>query len=283
LQAWQGRRAQLPVAHASYFGFSGVPAPSRSSIVPVDLLFYAAVFAAVFILGLGKGGFSGVGLIATPLLALVVPPLQAAAILLPVLLLQDIVSVWAYRRDWDAWNLKVLLPGSILGVIAGWAFAAQVSDAQMRLALGLISVAFALNAWFGKKNKPAYRPGMFSGLFWGAGCGFTSMISHAGGPPFYMHMLPQKLDRITFAATSAVFFALVNVMKLGPFLSLGQLTQENLLTSALFAPLAVASNFLGIWLVRIISNEMFYRIIYVIVFVIGLELIRGGIMGIFAS
>ena len=244
-----------------------------------DPLFYAAAFAAVIFLGLGKGGFSGVGLAATPLLALLIPPVQAVAIVLPILLLQDVVSVWAYRRDWDAWNLKVMLPGSVLGVAAGWAFAAYVSDSQLRLALGLISLIFVLNAWMGGKNKPARRPGWFSGIFWGAGCGFTSTISHAGAPPFYMHVLPQKLDRITFAATSAVFFAIVNVMKLGPFFALGQFNQENLQTSAVLAPFAIAMNFLGIWLVRVMPNELFYRIVYVIVFLLGLELVRNGIAG----
>jgi uncharacterized membrane protein YfcA len=252
-------------------------------IVPSDPLFYAAMFVAVLLLGLAKGGFSGVGLAATPLLALFVPPLQAAAILLPIMLLQDVVSVWVYRRDWDAWNLKVLLPGALIGITAGWAFAAQVSDSHLKLALGAISVAFVLNAWFGKKDKPAYRPGVLSGLFWGTGCGFTSMISHAGGPPYYMHMLPQKLDRITFAATSAVFFGLINAIKLLPFSLLGQFTQENLFTSAFLAPLAIATNFFGIWLVRVIPNEMFYRVIYVLVFLIGLELMRGGLMGIISG
>jgi uncharacterized membrane protein YfcA len=255
----------------------------KSHPVITDPAFYAAAAFAVLCLGLGKGGFSGVGLAATPLLALVVPPVQAVAIVLPLLLLQDVVSVWVYRRDWDAWNLKVLLPGSVIGVAAGWAFAAFVSDAQLRLALGLISLVFVLNAWFGPKDQPARRPGWFSGVFWGAGCGFTSTISHAGAPPFYMHVLPQRLDRITFAATSAVFFAVVNVMKLGPFFALGQFNQENLLTSAILAPFAIATNFLGIWLVRVLPNEMFYRIVYAIVFIIALALIRSGAMGIWAE
>ena len=245
-----------------------------------DPVFYAAAAIAVLCLGLGKGGFSGVGLAATPLLALVVPPKQAVAIILPLLLLQDVLSVWVYRKDWDAWNLKVLLPGSVIGVAAGWACAAFVSDAQLRLALGLISLVFVLNAWFGPKDRPARRPGWFSGVFWGAGCGFTSMISHAGAPPFYMHVLPQNLDRIVYAATSAVFFAIVNVMKLGPFFALGQFNQENLVISAVLAPFAIATNFLGIWLVRVMPNEFFYRVIYVIVFLIAVALIYNGVTGI---
>jgi uncharacterized membrane protein YfcA len=248
-----------------------------------DPVFYAAAAFAVLALGLGKGGFSGVGLAATPLLALVVPPVQAVAIVLPLLLLQDVVSVWAYRKDWDAWNLKVMLPGSVVGVAAGWAFAAFVTDSQLRLALGAISLIFVLNAWFGPKDQPARRPGWFSGVFWGAGCGFTSTISHAGAPPFYMHVLPQRLDRITFAATSAIFFAFINVMKLGPFFALGQFNEENLLTSAVLAPFAILTNFLGIWLVRVMPNEIFYRIVYAIVFIIALALIYSGVTGIWAA
>ncbi len=248
-----------------------------------DPIIIAAALAAVLFLGLGKGGFSGVGMVATPLLALTIPPMQAAAILLPVLLLQDVVSVWAYRRNWDAWNLKVLLPGSVVGIALGWFFAAQVSDSHLRLALGLISIYFVASAWITRAITTARRPGVLSGLFWGAGSGFTSTISHAGAPPFYMHVLPQRLDRITFAGTSAVFFALVNVMKVGPFFALGQFSTDNLYISALLAPVAIATNFLGIWLVRVTPNELFYRIVYLLVLVIGLELIRSGAMGIWAG
>jgi uncharacterized protein len=283
LQARQGRRAQLPVAQDADLRFSRAPILPQSPAVITDPYFYVAAAAAVTFVGLAKGGFSGVGLAATPLLALVVPPLQAVAIMLPLMLLQDVVSVWVYRRDWDAWNLKVLLPGAVVGVALGWGFASHVSDSHLRLSLGLITLVFVLNAWFGAKNKPARRPGVFSGLFWGTGCGFTSTVSHAGAPPFYMHILPQKLDRITFAATSAIFFGLINVIKIGPFLSLGLFTEQNLLTSAVLAPFAVATNFLGIWLVRVTPAEMFYRIVYLIAFVIALELMRSGITGILAA
>ena len=85
-------------------------------LVITDPLFYLVAVPAVTLLGLGKGGFAGLGMIATPLVALVVPPLQGAAILLPILICQDAISVWIYRRHWDAWNLKVLVPGSVLGI-----------------------------------------------------------------------------------------------------------------------------------------------------------------------
>ncbi|MBI3436456.1 MAG: sulfite exporter TauE/SafE family protein, partial [Proteobacteria bacterium] len=88
--------------------------------VITDLSFYLAAIPAVTALGISKGGFSGLGLMAVPLLSLVMPPLQAAGVLLPILIVQDMVTVWAFRRTWDGWNLRVMLPGSAIGVGAGW-------------------------------------------------------------------------------------------------------------------------------------------------------------------
>jgi hypothetical protein len=248
-----------------------------------DPLFYAAAVVGVVFLGLAKGGFSGVGMIATPLVALTVPPVQAAAIVLPILLVQDVLSVWVYRRDWDAWNLKVLVPGATIGIAVGWALAAYVSESYVRLTLGLITCAFVLNIWFGAEAKAARRPSAASGVFWGALSGFTSMISHAGAPPFQMHVLPQRLDRVAFAATSAVFFAAVNAIKVIPYFALGQFSSGNLATSAALFPFAILTNLFGIWVVRVMPTELFYRITYFLVFLISLELIRGGLTRIWAG
>jgi uncharacterized protein len=248
-----------------------------------DPLFYIAAVIGVVFLGLAKGGFSGAGMIATPLIALTVPSVQAAAIVLPILLVQDVISVWAYRRDWDAWNLKVLVPGATIGIGAGWALAAYVSEPYVRLALGLIALAFVLNVWFGAEHKVATRPSAVSGLFWGALSGFTSMISHAGSPPFQMHVLPQRLDRVAFAATAAMFFAAVNMIKVVPYFALGGFSTGNLATSAVLFPFAIFTNLFGIWLVRVMPTKTFYRVIYFVVFLISLELIRGGLVGIWGS
>src|ERR671938_646527 len=107
-------------------------------------LFYVAAVPAVMLMGLAKGGFSGIGLLSLPLMALVISPVQVAAIMLPILIVQDVVSVWSFRRDWDGRNLSILLPSSGLGVLAGYLLAAKVSDAAVSLAVGAISIAFAL-------------------------------------------------------------------------------------------------------------------------------------------
>ena len=123
-----------------------------------DPLFYLLAIPAITALGLGKGGFAGVGMISTPLLALTMPPLQAAAILLPILLCQDAISVWVYRRQWSRWNLKVLLPGALVGVAIAWLFAAYVPNAYVEIAVGLTGVCFALYTWFGKVPMHPHRP-----------------------------------------------------------------------------------------------------------------------------
>ena len=123
-----------------------------------DPLFYLLAIPAITALGLGKGGFAGAGMISTPLLALTMPPLQAAAILLPILLCQDVISVWIYRRRWSAWNLKVLLPGSVVGVGAAWLFAAYVPNAYVEIAVGGTGVCFALYNSFGKVPTQPRRP-----------------------------------------------------------------------------------------------------------------------------
>ena len=246
-----------------------------------DPLFYLLAIPAIAALGLGKGGFAGVGMISTPLLALTMPPLQAAAILLPILLCQDAISVWVYRREWSAWNLKVLLIGSVFGVGIAWGLAAYVSDATVRIAVGLIGISFVLHAWMGRIPAVARRPNTASGVFWGALSGFTSTLAQAGAPPFQIHMLPQKLDKLTLVGTNMMFFAAVNWMKIVPYFALGQFSTTGLATSFALFPLAIACNFLGIYLVRITPEAMFYQLTNGMVLLLGCELTRQGLVELF--
>ncbi|HEY1364851.1 MAG TPA: sulfite exporter TauE/SafE family protein [Xanthobacteraceae bacterium] len=241
-----------------------------------DPLFYLLAFPAILLLGLGKGGFAGVGMISTPLLALTMPPLQAAAILLPILLCQDVISVWVYRREWSAWNLKVLLPGSAVGVAAAWLFAAYVPNAYVEIAVGATGVCFALYMFLAHVPKEPSRPSALAGMFWGSLAGFTSTIIQVGAPPYQVHILPQRLDKLTLIGTTIIFFALVNVMKLVPYFALGQFSAETLATSAVLLPFAIAANFLGLWLARRTPTELFYQITYVLMLVISLALIWQG-------
>jgi uncharacterized membrane protein YfcA len=245
-----------------------------------DPLFYALAVPAVILLGLAKGGFSGVGMMSTPMVALVLPPLEAAAVLLPILLLQDALSCWIYRRNWDPWNLKVLLPGAVVGVGAAWLLAAHVSDAMIRLVVGVIALGFALNAWWFRHIKPTDlpRPRIAIGVVCGGMGAFTSTLIQIGAPPYYVFVLPQRLEKMLYVGTTVWFFALVNAMKVAPYMALGQFSTSGLATSVVLFPLAIAANFVGVWLIRVTPEAIFYKITNVLVFLIGVELTRQGVM-----
>lgn len=251
---------------------TGLPA------VFADPLALAAACLAVALVGLSKGGLGGaMALLGVPLMALAVPPVQAAAILLPILLAMDAVSLWVWRRSWDGATLKLMLPGAVVGIGAGWATAAVVPDAAVRLIVGAVALVFTLRHWLAPGGEVAARPHrpVAAGV-WGAAAGFTSFIAHAGGPPFQMYALPLKLDPARFVGSSVIFFAAVNVVKLGPYLALGQFHPENLAASAVLMPLAVASTAAGAWVVKRVSPALFYRVMYLAVFAVSLKLVWGG-------
>jgi len=249
--------------------------------MPLDFAFFAAMVPAVILMGLSKGGFSGLGLLSLPLMALVVSPVTAAAIMLPLLISQDVVTVWSYRREFDRRNLATLAPGALLGVLAGYLLAAKVSDMMVGLAVGVISVGFALRRLLSDgKGPPVVKHASWGpGSVWGFLCGFTSMIAHAGGPPFQIYVMPQRLAPAVFVGTGAIFFAAMNLIKVGPYLALGQFSTQNLLASAALFPVAIVSTVAGVWLVRRVPAERFYTIIYWLLLAIGLKLIFDGLRG----
>lgn len=245
-----------------------------------ELSFYATAIPAVILMGLSKGGFAGLGALGMPLMALTIPPVKAAAIALPILICQDVFSVWVYRRTWDRRNLRYLMPGAVAGIGLAYLFAARVPDAAVALMLGLISVVFALRRFIGRKSaaaSAAVTPVRPLGWFWGAIAGFTSMIAHAGGPPFQIYTLPQRMPRDIFVGTGVIFFALVNLIKVPPYFALGQFSPQNLLTSVALFPLAILSTWAGVWLVRRFSSERFYDVVYVLLLLLGCKLVFDGV------
>jgi uncharacterized membrane protein YfcA len=236
--------------------------------MPTDSAYLLAAAAAVILIGLSKGGFSGLSSLAMPLLTLTISPVRAAAILLPIMIAQDWVSVWAFRRDFNTRNLVILLPSAAVGV------AARVSDASVRLAVGLISIGFVgfMLARDRIQSKTPTRPQFAPGFLWGSLAGFTSMVGHAGGPPFMVYVLPQRLEPRVFAGTGTMFFAVVNLMKVPPYFELGQFSRENLLSSAILLPVAILATLAGVWLVRRAPAERFYPLILGLTFLIGVKL-----------
>jgi uncharacterized membrane protein YfcA len=248
-----------------------------------DPLFYALAVPAVLALGLSKGGFAGVGQAALPLLALAIPPFQAGAIMLPIMIAQDAFALWVYRKDWNGRILAIMIPGAAIGVIIAWALAAHISDAMVRIFIAVITLAFVAFNIIGARRvaqeaqKDFGRPTVPGGMFWGAMSGFSSTICQAGGPPYQIYVLRLRLAKMVFVSTNIYFFASLNWLKIGPFYALGQFTPTTLLTSAALLPLALAFHQLGFWLVRRVPEKLFFRIIMVLMTLVSLELLRSGV------
>lgn len=242
--------------------------------------FYLAAVPAVLLFGVAKGGFGGgLGVMAVPLMALVVSPVQAAAILLPILCLMDLVSLWAYRGRWVLAELRMLLPWSLAGIAAGTLLFGFMSPAVIRLMLGCIALAFTLHHWLQKALDARGNDGIFSRRVGGiaaATAGFTSFIAHAGGPPISMYLLRRGLDRTAFVATTVVFFAAVNYVKLVPYAWLGQLDASNLGTSLVLSPLAPLGVALGVWMHNRVTDRFFFQVAYTLLFFVGIRLVWEG-------
>ena len=246
-----------------------------------DPLFYAAAVPAMFVLGLSKGGFASVGILAVPILALVMSPVQAAGITLPVLILSDIVAVIAYWGIFDRRTLVIVLPGSMVGVLIGWLTATWVTEHEIRLIVGIVSVAFALNYWFRHRLSQTPHPqSVVRGTFWSIVAGFTSFVSHAGGPPFQLYTVPLRLEPRVLAGTTVLVFAIINAAKSVPYFFLGQFDWANLEASAVLLPLSLPATFFGVWLVRRFPIEAFYNWVYATIFLIGAYLVWEGLVGI---
>jgi uncharacterized membrane protein YfcA len=263
-------------------GGGGRDPPLSGMMQPLisDPWFLAVGAIAVILLGISKGGFAGVGALGTPLLALVVGPIEAAAIILPILIVQDVVGVWAFRKSWDGRILAVMLPGAAIGITLAYGFATRLPEAGMQILLGLISVLFALRSlWLrrgGRVPAPADPPSWF-GFLMGVVSGVTSQIAHAGQPPFQIYVLPRRLPRDVLVGTTAIFFAVVNWIKVPAYIALGQFSRAHLLASLVLMPLAFASTLAGVWLVRRVDADRFYDLIYWLMLLVGLKLIYDGL------
>ena len=191
-----------------------------------DPWFYAVAAPAVLLFGISKGGFGGgLGVAAVPLMALVVSPLQAAAILLPILCVMDLVALWKFRGKWVWPELRVLLPASLFGILVGTFLFEYMSDSIVRLIVGVVAITFTMHYWINKTRANSVALSSYPrsyGIFGGSVAGFTSFVAHAGGPPYQIYTLPLKLDPKIYTGTSVLFFAVVNAVKLVPYFFLGQ-------------------------------------------------------------
>ena len=251
--------------------------PTIETLIEHPTLLVLLCLASLFI-GLSKGGLPAIAMLSVPLLSLSMSPLTAAALLLPIYILSDMVGVWLYRREYSASNIRILIPAGVLGVLIGWATAAYVSDTMVSLLIGVMGVSFCLYTWlFKSANSAATVASTRKGLFWGTLSGFTSFVSHAGAPPFQIYMLPQQLPKMVFAGTTTIVFTVVNLAKIIPYSNLQPYSLSTLKVSAYLLPIAAIGTVVGRQLIQRLSEKWFFLAVQIALFLISIRLIINGI------
>ena len=249
----------------------------------LDPVFLAFAIPAVIFAGVSKGGFgSGAAFAATPILALVVEPAIALALMLPLLMLMDVAALRAFWRGWHAASARVLVLGSVPGIVLAGALYDLAPPDLFRFLIGLLAVGFVTFQAVLRLGWLRPRTAQFDarkGVIAGAVAGFTSFISHAGGPPVAVFLLAQPLRKTVYQATTVIVFWAINLLKVLPFAYLGFFTAETLTASLALAPAAFLGVWLGVWLHHRIPEWHFFALTYVLLTVTGAKLIWDAALG----
>ncbi|MFK7752294.1 MAG: sulfite exporter TauE/SafE family protein [Sedimentitalea sp.] len=242
-----------------------------------DLMFFAIGVPAVLFAGVSKGGFgSGASFASASILALYLEPGLALGVMLPMLMLIDLSALRPYWKRWHWSDARLLIAGGVPGVALG-ALLYEAADADLlRLLIGAISIGFV--AWqlgfskFRQRMNRARLPA-FAGLFAGLVAGFTSFISHAGGPPAAVYLLSQKLDKTQYQATTVLVFWVLNIVKFVPYAFLGLFTMQTLLANVVLAPFAVLGTWMGVRAHQLVPERLFFAMTYALLLATGSKLI----------
>lgn len=239
-----------------------------------DPYFYAVTIPAVLLLGVSKSGFgAGFGSLAVPMMAMAVSVPQAAAILMPVLLLMDLLGMAAFRKDFDLKLLKFLVPCGLVGIVVG-ALLFKLLDAHVVAGIvGVFTLLFLAQRLLFPPKSDSPPPPRWLGAILTATSGFTSFIAHAGGPPINAYIIPLRLSPVRFTATMAFFFFVINLAKWIPYAWLGLLDWRNFATSLVLLPIAPIGVWIGVRLARRIGQTLFYRFLYAGMFMTGIKLL----------
>jgi len=246
--------------------------------VITDPFFYAVAIPAVLLLGVSKSGFgAGFGSLAVPMMALSVSVPQAAAILMPVLLVMDVLGMAAFRKDFDKDLLKFLLPFGVLGIVIGALLFKLLQAHTVAGIVGVFTLVFLAQRLVFPPRPDSAPPPRWLGALLTTTSGFTSFIAHAGGPPITAYVIPLRLSPVRFTATMAFFFFVVNLAKWIPYGLLGLLDWRNMATSLVLLPLAPIGVWAGVRMARRISQVLFYRFLYLGMALTGVKLLWDGL------
>ena len=240
--------------------------------------FWVLATVAAICVGVSKGGWPVVGMLSVPLLSLVISPVVAAGLLLPVYVVSDMFGLYAYRHEFNKRVVLIIAASATVGVAIGGLTAHIVPEAFVTLIVGIVGFLFAIYMIVRDTLTGEEREGkLSSGIFWGVLTGFTSFVSHAGAPPYQIWVLPQRLSKIVFAGTSTITFAYINAIKLIPYYMLGQINLASIkIALVLMIPASIAV-FVGVKMVKVISDKVFFRVVIGALFVVSVKLIWDGV------
>lgn len=249
----------------------------------LPLAFWLLAVIATLLFGMSKAGFGGAaGSLGVPLMALAVPAPFAAAVMLPILLAIDLIGLVVFRGKADTANLRIILPGAMLGVALGWLTFSHVDARWIKLLIGIEAIAFALDRFRAARNAAIAVPSaptFLPGILWSGVAGFTSFISHAGGPPIMQYLMPQNMDKMRLVGTTVIFFTAVNFAKLGPYAQLGLVDLSNLAVSLLLAPAIPVGYFVGYRLLQAVDMRGFNLVTAWTLLAAGTKLVFEGMAG----
>jgi len=242
-----------------------------------DPFFYAVAIPSVLLMGISKSGFgTGFGSLAVPLMALAVTVPQAAAIMMPILLLTDILGLAFLRRHMDWHLLRFLVPCGLIGTVLGYFLFRALNPGVVEVLVGGFTLLFLAQRLLFPHKAESAPPPRWVGAILTATSGFTSFIAHAGGPPITAYVIPLRLSPLLFTSTMAFFFFVINLSKWVPYGMLGLLDMRNMLTSVTLLPLVPLGVWVGISMARRIDADLFYKFVYLGMFLTGLKLLWDG-------
>ncbi|MEO7425093.1 MAG: sulfite exporter TauE/SafE family protein [Fibrobacteria bacterium] len=233
-------------------------------------------YLGAFLIGLSKAGFAtGLGMLTTPLLATAVPARQAIGIILPLLCFADLLTLSAFWKKWRLELIRIPFFGALAGMALGMGFVNIISEHFLRVSIGatalvLTALLLVRNIWYPAR---VYRPSVWEALLVGVAAGFSSTISHGAGPIMAIYLMAQKAGKTEFVASNAIFFTVLNLAKVPPYLFSGLITGATLLQDLRYLPLIPVGVGVG-WLAnRALPQKAFEYLVYALLIITGIQLL----------
>ncbi len=244
--------------------------------------YWIVAIIAAYLMGLSKGGVPMIAMLSVPLMSLFMDPAHAAGLLLPIYIVADMYAVWLFRKDFSVRNLAILLPPAVLGIAIAYFTVTLVPVWTMKLLVAAIGFYYLFNAIrkrLSRQEHPARPADVPRGIFWGTLTGITSYLAHAGGPPYQSYVLPQRLSKMTYLGTNAIFFSAVNLLKVPPFILAGQITWDSAGQAAWLAPAALLGAWSGSKIARRLPEKAFFLLVEIALAVVSIKLVYEVVVG----